>query len=278
MIICLYLFMLNSSFASLLIAPTRVSFDERTRSSTVNLVNTSNKTNTYRLHWAEQIQLPNGKYQDISAKPGRFPTASEMLRFSPRQVTLKPGERQTVRLLLRRKSGLKIGDYRSHLVFQKLPDPDELSRSNTNGARFQVKVNLGFSIPVIVRQGKFQSAAKISNLHMLELNEHEKILYGMSLDLNRKGPNSVYGTIKVFWKPRKTDNYKQVALLNNVAIYPELSKRTVRIGIKEFKKRTGGYIKVVYVGANDLSSITFDQMEKKINTQSYQNILPKELE
>ena len=45
-------------------------------------------------------------------------SAADLVRYSPRQVELAPGEVQTVRIQIRKPEGLKDGEYHSHLVFQ----------------------------------------------------------------------------------------------------------------------------------------------------------------
>ncbi|MDX1812117.1 MAG: fimbria/pilus periplasmic chaperone, partial [Gammaproteobacteria bacterium] len=272
------LFVHGVANASLLIAPTRVSLDERTRSTTVNLVNTSSKTATYRVHWVEQKQLPNGNYQELSKEEAdKFPTASSMLRFSPRQVTLAPGERQTVRIIVRRRSGLKPGDYRSHMVFQKLPDPDELKDQPSDGSQIRVKVNLGFSIPVIVRKGKFDGHVKINKVDMLQLNNNGQKAYGLAMHVTRGGPYSVYGVMKAYWKDSNSAKYKQVAMLNNVAIYPELDSRIIYLGLSEFKQKKSGYLKLIYSGSEDLKAYQLDTYEARINAGDYKVITPEKL-
>ena len=119
--ICLFSF-INSAQASLLVSPIRVAFEGRERSHEIVLINSSSEVKTYRLAWQEKLALPSGGYKDLTAEETvGYPSASKMLRFSPRQVTLKPNERQIVRLGLRRPKDLADGEYRSHLKLEALP-------------------------------------------------------------------------------------------------------------------------------------------------------------
>ncbi len=264
---------INSAFANLMIAPTRIVFEERERAETVNLINISNKTTTYRLHWNEQRQLPDGQYQTMSADDDNSLTASSMLRFSPRQVTLAPGQRQTVRIVLRRTKDLKKFDYRSHLVFQALPSEDENVDGNSSGSKIEMKVNLGFSIPVIVRQGKFDTIVKIEKIEMIETKIEGKNIYGTEVTLSRSGVNSIYGSLKVFWKDKSMGDYKQVAILNNVAIYPEHRVRTIPISFDSLTAKYG-MIKVVYEGSEDLKNKVMESFERAIIASEYKPYQP----
>ncbi len=264
----LLIFFSNFVWADLMIAPTRVVFIERERGQTVNLINISNKTNTYRLHWKEQKQGLDGQYQSFAKGELNPDSASSMIRFSPRQVTLKPGERQTIRLMLRRKKDLKKQDYRSHLVFQKLPNQDEVAEEKNQGAKLELKANIGFSIPVIVRSGDYDTSIDITRVEMLEAEEQGEKIYGIGVDLSRSGSNSVYGSLAVYWKKSQEAAFQQIGILNNVAVYPELNTRKVLIGLKKLPAKSG-FIKVKFEGSEDLKGRLKEFHEQKVNDNHY---------
>ena len=107
--------------ANLLINPTRVSLAHGERSTEITLINTSQVTNTYRMEWVEKQAKQGGGYDDLTdEQAARFPTSSQMIRFSPRQVTLAPNERQTVRIAVRRPSDLAEGEYHTNVVMSVL--------------------------------------------------------------------------------------------------------------------------------------------------------------
>ena len=109
--------------ADLFISPLRIVFDDATNAAEVILVNQSVETKTYRISWVEKIALPDGTYEDFEPDP-EFIGASSLVRFSPRQVTLGPREVQQIRLSLNREADLPSGEYRSHLTFTEVGEPE----------------------------------------------------------------------------------------------------------------------------------------------------------
>jgi len=254
---------INSASANLMIAPQRLVFEERERSASVNLINTSSATTTYRLRWVQKKQAANSRYINLPPDSNEVANATPMLRFSPRQVTLAPGEKQTVRIALRRKKDLNKGEYRSHLLFQALPNKG-IESANQKNAKIKINLLLGFAIPVIVRQGKLNGEAKITDLQIEKSESKGKIFYGARVTIKRKGIHTTYGTLKVLWKPRLVATYKQIAILNNVALYPESSSVQYYTGLKDFKPNNG-YMKIIYEGRQEYNGKTFDTLETQIN-------------
>ena len=154
--------------AQLLITPLQVVMEGRDRTATIVLVNNSNQTNTYRLQWEQFVQVNKlGGYAPIeeAAKynvvlPEGYRNLMDFAVFTPRQITLSPNEKQTVRVAVRRPADLADGEYKSHLKFKVMPaiTPPEFVEDPTlgeNEARFGAKVNASFSIPVIYRVGDY---------------------------------------------------------------------------------------------------------------------------
>jgi len=270
-LICLFvlsILMINNASANLMLAPQRVVFEERVRSASVNLINTSSSTTTYRLHWVQKKQGADGQYIDLPSNSNEVPNASPMLRFSPRQVTLAPGEKQTVRIALRRNKNMDKGEYRSHLLFQALPKKDNAT-ANNKGAKIKINLLLGFAIPVIVRQGRLNGSAEVTNIKILKSIKDNKTFYGAKVTVKRKGAHTTYGTLKLFWKPRLVSTYQQIAILNNIALYPESSSVQYYAGLKDFKPNNG-YMKVVYEGRKEYDGKTFGFLETHLNKKNIQ--------
>ena len=98
--------------SQILLSPTRVVFDGPARAIQVDVVNTSGKAAIYRLSVVNRRMTEDGDLVAIdSPLPGeRF--VGDMVRFSPRQLTLEPGSSQVVRLSLRKPADLPPGEYR----------------------------------------------------------------------------------------------------------------------------------------------------------------------
>jgi hypothetical protein len=158
-----------------------------------------------------------------------------MVRFSPREVTLPPGQPQVVRLMLRKKSGLEEGEYRSHMLFQALPDPaatsiESLAGQDSKNLQIQLIPVVGVSIPIIVRHGNLQASASLNNLKILP-PEKAKGQSRLSLSIKREGNRSVYGDFKVTYH---SPNGKSVVVsqANGVAIYTPNSQRNLVLNLQ----------------------------------------------
>ncbi|MGC9386780.1 MAG: fimbrial biogenesis chaperone [Hydrogenovibrio sp.] len=231
----------NFSEAGLLISPTRVIFEERERSASVALVNTSNETTSYRIQFIENRQKSDRSYQLLNTEKddmsGLFP-AADIIRYSPRQVTLAPGERQTIRLRLRKPPNLPRGEYRSHLTFYQLPNPTTLEQNKDKGAGMRIFMLTGFSIPVQVWQGDLNTRLSISDLAM---QPNADDLSQLTMKLNRSGDFSAVGKLTAYWRANSRQPYQEVTFLNNVAVYRENKQVSVSLNLPKDTPTSGQY-------------------------------------
>ena len=214
--------------SELMVSPTRVVFEDRTRSAT------GDATGRYRITFIQRQMTESGKLAEVKeGTPGKY--VDDLVRFSPREVTLPPGQSQVVRLLLRKKSSLQDGEYRSHMLFQSLPDPNATSiqtLTDKSGDTLQVKLIpiVGISIPVIVRQGSLQATGSLSNIQ-LQPAKDSKQPAKLGLTLKREGDRSLYGDFRVMFIP---DGGKpvMVAQANGLALYTPNTQRKVSLTLQ----------------------------------------------
>ncbi|WP_162131412.1 molecular chaperone [Gayadomonas joobiniege] len=216
-LICIFfnLFMFNAK-AELLISPTRVVMDERQRSASVNLINTTQMTRTYRLSLVDKVALPNGGYQNIASENSSLPVASPYIRISPSQVTLKPGQQQKVRLLFRRPADLTDGEYRTHLTFTPLPRSRE-NTDNNGEMKIFVEALVSFSIPVLARQGRLDVNVEFADVNLVQQKAKKELL----VKLARSGKHSPRGNLKIYAQTNTGELGKIVGQLNGLSLYPE---------------------------------------------------------
>ncbi len=249
--------------ANLLINPTRVSLAHGERSTEITLINTSQVTNTYRMEWVEKQAKQGGGYDDLTdEQAARFPTSSQMIRFSPRQVTLAPNERQTVRIAVRRPSDLAEGEYRSHLMFRALPPPKTPdSPALAEGASTAINIVLSFAIPVVIRQGQPDYALDLSSagIRFDPANQQGEV----SVNLTRSGKHSTVGDLEAYWTP-KGGSERLIAKIGEYSLWPELKHNTAKLGWvgAEFVP-ADGQLRVVYKGSKEFRGTTF--FDKTIN-------------
>jgi fimbrial chaperone protein len=243
----------NSLHASMLISPTRAAINDRERSAEIILINNGDKTKTYRLGWKQQRALPEGGYEELDELQSKnFATASNMLRFSPRQVTLKPNERQIVKLGVRRPKDLPDGEYRSHLLFMALPTEDKVEQSS-GAAGVQLKLLLNYSIPVFVRKGKLNYDVVINEAHIDRKEKADGTQYKIVVAFERSGIHGTYGSIQAYWTPNNSKEEIKVGTLNGVNLFAELKTITREVTWQPTTPPTSGKLRIAYEGGQEFS-------------------------
>lgn len=205
----------------LLITPTRVMLEGKKRTAEVTLNNRGPKEAVYRISLEHKRMRENGEYEEAKeTKPGeRF--ADEMVRYSPRQVTLKPGASQTVRFMMRVPEGAEQGEYRSHVLFRAVPQQpqgEDVEQGAVDAKQISIRLIpvYGVSIPLIVRVGELAANGSLSDAKL-----DGKTL---SLAIHRQGTRSLYGDIVV-----TNDGGTVVGQMKGVAVFTPNTTRTLKL-------------------------------------------------
>jgi hypothetical protein len=228
----------------LMVYPTRVVMTDRERTAQVDIINTSQMNASYKISLVRKRMTDTGNFEDVVTPEPAEKFTDELVKFSPRQVTLLPGAGQTIRMMFKMPGTLEEGEYRSHLVFTKMAagisDLSEKDAADPGTVSMRVKANIGVSIPVIARHGKLEAQAAIDPLSVkLIAVEPKQQLVGFTL--TRSGTRSVYGDVVVYRGEEK------VALGNGFAIYTPNLKRKVGVPVMEnILLKPGENIRVVF--------------------------------
>lgn len=251
-----------NSQANLLISPTRISFDERQRVAKVIVINNGDEYQTYRLEWQEKIAKPGGGYITLTDGRTSSSSLSNMIRMSPSQVRLAPGERQIVKLGLRKPSGLANKEYRSHLLFKALPNE---TKSNKQGMGITINMILSYSIPVILRQGLQIPEVDIESAELILNQKNNALLVSFS----RTGNYSTFGKVEVFYAANGSNEETKISMINDYSIYAEipLAKLTLNLFEKNVIKAPGK-LRIVYSGLKEYQGIKFAEKIVNINESS----------
>ena len=253
-----------SVHATLLVSPTKVMIKDRVRSTQLILMNTSNKAVTYRLSWVQKTVSESGKYELLTEEQVKsFPIASSMIRFSPRQVKLKPGGRQVVKISVRRPKDLAVGEYRSHLKLAAVPDEKETASSG----QMSIKANILFSyvLPVVVRQGKASSKVSINEVSLLKATK-EKTKASLKVSLVNKTPYSTTGNL-IADLMGADGTEKIVARLHDFTFYPDKNKTQANlIWFEDCTKGCSGTLRVAFEGIKEKLGTIFAEYEMEIDT------------
>ena len=240
-----------SALGQLMVSPTRIVFEGNERSKQINLINNGSEAGKFRISFVRKKMTSDGRFEVVEeGVPGKY--SDEMVRFSPRQVTLAPGQSQTVRLMLRKKKGTADGEYRSHMLFQSLPDAgasdvNELADNKSGELSIKLVPVVGISIPVIVRQGSLDVEINLSEFEIKQSNT-VKAQSILSLKLNRKGNKSAYGDFRVSFTP-KGGTPVIVGQVNGVAIYTSIDSRAldIKLQVPDSFNLSNGELHVIYL-------------------------------
>lgn len=260
-VISLFIIDISKARADLLITPLRAVFEGRERSQIITLINTSDKTHTYRMGWQLLKMQESGSYEVVETftdSEGQDLSAVKMLRFSPRQVTIDPQGRQRIRLSLRRSGELQDGEYRAHLTFTRLAKdtPLDTSQFPERGQSVILQTNLAFSIPIIVRQGKAIPSVAIESPEFFPAQGKDP-RPRLSVRLKLSSNFSSFGRLRAYWqKPRGGE--EEIGVLNNVSVFPEIEKRSAFIPLTK-TNFASGRVRVVYEGLEEYAGVVFDE-------------------
>jgi len=251
--------------ADLLLVPQRIVFEEQDRAATLTLVNSGDATETYRISWKQLHQLPNGQYSEIQTPgPGEH-FADDMIRYSPRQITLEPGEQQTVRLMLRKPDNLPAGEYRSHLAFtaepRQIPAPTAKGGGEVKNVGVQLAFVYGVSIPVIVRQGQLSASATLA-MAMKPSGSG----YDITATIGRSGTESLYGDLAVEYQP-PSGKAVQLQEVDGVSVLLPNDQRSTTIGVTltPEQRRAGGQFHLIYRAPPEAGGGTLAETKQPIS-------------
>jgi len=211
--------------AELSISPHRIVLDETDRAATLTLMNRGADPETYRIYWVYRRMTETlGIEAAANADEVGTDDAAAIIRYAPRQVTLMPGESQTVRLLVRRPADMAEGEYRAHLMFER--EPELISGYTTGESELSLKVHVayGITIPVIVRHGTAVPVSAVLET-ALELGGG-----AIEISLQREGPHSLYGQLRALHVVGGEETL--LATIPNFAVYSEVDAATRRLPLQ----------------------------------------------
>lgn len=226
---------LNPAIADLMIAPTRIIFEKNERSAQIDLINSGVETVTYRINVVNRRMSETGGFSAIDSPAEGEQFADAFLRYSPRQIVLAPGEGQVVRIMLRKPADMPAGEYRSHLLFNKVAAVQGATDIESQGAlisdvSIQLTMLVGLSIPIIVRHGDTAATVALTDLELVEATTDQPAT--LALVLRRTGNRSVYGDLSVRFTPKGGVPYN-VSQANGVAVYTPNLQRRVNLKLQD---------------------------------------------
>lgn len=227
----LYFFVtLNTASADgLMVTPTRVELNNDNRTQEIKLVNKSDKVTTYRISFQNLRMKSDGSYEEITeSNIGAEKFADKYIKYSPKRISLNPGEVQTIRILA--DIPTEAGEYRSHLLFKEEESVDvgnniENTKSKKSSISVSIKPVFAVSIPLIIKNGNLSGQLTIEDIKIISENGKSFA----SIKLNRAGNESVYGGLTINNFAKEGDDKKEIGVLKNISVYYPYDSRTVVI-------------------------------------------------
>lgn len=248
-----------AAHAELMLYPTRVVIEGRQRGAQIEIINRGSKPESYRIKIVNRQMSDTGEILVADKAGASQHFADEMLVYTPRQVTLKPGVSQTVRIAARKPAGLAEGEYRSHLQFDRMPDASEGIEKIGKPAQGEVAIVLqalvGASIPVIVRHGNTKADVTLHDLKLSKGNGQVSPMLGFVF--RRQGNRSVYGNIAATYAAPGKKPIK-IASVDGIAVYVPNVTRVAQLPLVLPKNTTlqGGTITLRYSEPQDAGGKT----------------------
>lgn len=250
-LIVFWLMAATPAWSDMLISPTRALMDAQNRSATLILRNTADGARTYRLSWQDKRVNAEGDYEMVQ-EGENWPSAAGMIRFSPRQITVGPGENQTVRLNFRPPAGLEPGEYRSHLLLQVIGEESEpsgvieMNDPGREGVGFRLFMQMSFSIPVIARYQVSEPDINIADVDVIPASGNQNMRLAVALD--RQGESSGFGRLVVEMQKDANSPVEMIGLQKEVHVFHEVDRKVVRVPLRDAAIPKGAWIRVAYEG------------------------------
>ena len=210
------------------VMPTNLVFAPGERSKTMYLTNRSGKDKVYEIFFTDIIMQDGASRKKVETFPY---SAKRMLRYVPRRITVKSGQRQTVRIMTRRRPDLEDGDYHTHITFRHRPDKKP-SGQKEKGFAVDIGMIYSVAVPVVIQHGELTGEIRIAGVDKDATTEKNLVV-----NFERTGNSEGRGHLKVF---RKTpEGLERITHGFNPRIYREANTDTSSVRLLEGKKPEG---------------------------------------
>ncbi len=236
--------------------PKRVVLEGRRQIASIGLYNKTANEGDYEIRIVDMAMTPEGRLISFDnglseADKAKVKTASGFLRYSPRRVTLRGNEAQTIRIMARADAELPDGEYRSHFMVTAIPRDsdgfsieDATSQTSEGGIGVTIRPRFGISIPVIIRIGDTTLDVGIVNPQLLTARDGSQ---AVAFTLTRKGTRSAFGDLSITQKGAD----EPLAIAKGIGVYPEVDFRNLIMPIERAPDQppvtSGAQITITYV-------------------------------
>ena len=237
-----WLYATNLLANQILVTPSRLVFEDGTRSGRVIVSNPSDQSADYRVVLDNRKMTLDGKIELISEPETGQLFADRILRYSPKKFSLEPKTSRTIRIKVRNLAELPAGEYRSHLKMEVLPKA-VLPDLNAQNVKIQIQVNYGISIPLIVRKGDLKFALEVTDY---QFDNGDCSRPNLQIMLKRTGDRSSFGDVSVFFINQQGQQ-SLVKHLKGISVYTPNLQRQLNLDLNtEGRCLEAGQLKFIY--------------------------------
>jgi len=216
--------------AEIMLMPTRVVMAANEKAATVQLKNTGNATGQFSVSLVDMEMKEDGNVVILDPDVAAPFSATPYLHLSPKSITVKPQQSQTIRILQKRNARkAEPGEYRSHLRVKMENDNVEGTEAAANNPLadtvISVKANLVLIIPVIFRVGETSYSMNIEE-PILQYDANGQPAVNMYLA--REGNRSAMGDFSISYKPSKGKE-KLLTFFPGVPVYRPTLRRFISV-------------------------------------------------
>lgn len=227
---------------AVLIAPTRVVFEGRTRATTVKLINPNKTSQTYKISLVSIRMDEYGTRTEVPEPNEAELFARSMVQFSPKRAVIPPQGWQTVRVMVKKPADLPEGEYRAQLKVSPVPGektPD--SQGNTENIAINIDIVFHVSIPIIIRHGKVDAAVAPLAPRLIARDQG----HFLETKIERSGAASVFADVKAFFTPLDPPGKRiPVGEVKGISIYAQNPYQTVYLPVKDKDILTRGKVDI----------------------------------
>ncbi len=210
--------------ASLYLTKDALHLEKDRRGGSVELINRGTRTGVFEVRWIDHLMQDDGSLQTFKAELSPW-SLQPYVRYSPRRVTLRPGQSQRIKVAFnRRAADAPAKELFSHL--NVITINDDLEQTLAQGADdngetaslLRLNARLGISIPVIWQNAIAPAAAELALRSGIEGQQ--------VLEVRRLGQASLRGYVHFL---TGQENRAPAAPSIPLVIYPNLSSRQIAL-------------------------------------------------
>lgn len=195
--IALLIFLPSVLYAQVTISPTNLFIDGTSQFGTYMVINGSNETQEIAIDFffAYSQANENGDKSIIEedAENEEKHSIAQSVRAFPRNFTLAPGQRQTVRLRVSAPSDLEDGTYWSRIKTSSTPETPPLEVQNNSAVTARVGIKVEQITGLFYKKGTTTTGIEINNINPIVSDDGNSL--NVLVDVLRTGNSPFLGSI-----------------------------------------------------------------------------------